>query len=70
MGTAIRKGTYLANLWHNRRLALGVAKKVAGFSFHAGVIMNNAQDRSKFERLFGYITRSGISQKILAITTT
>jgi len=50
-------------------LALGCAAKVAGFSLHAGVMMSNAQDRSKLERLCRYITRSGVSEKRLAITT-
>jgi hypothetical protein len=40
----------------------------AGFSLHAGV-MSNAQDRGKLERLCRYITRSGVSEKRLAITT-
>jgi hypothetical protein len=31
--------------------------------------MSNAQDRGKFERLCRYITRSGVSEKRLAITT-
>lgn len=48
-------------------LALGCATKVAGFSLHAGVMMSNAQDRSKLERLCRYITRSGVSEKRLAI---
>jgi hypothetical protein len=40
----------------------------AGFSLHAGV-MSNAQDRCKLERLCRYITRYGVSEKRLAITT-
>lgn len=48
-------------------LALGCATKVAGFSLHAGIMMSNAQDRSKLERLCRYITRSGVSEKRLAI---
>jgi hypothetical protein len=31
--------------------------------------MSNAQDRGKLERLCRYITRSGVSEKRLAITT-
>ena len=50
-------------------LASGCAAKVAGFSLHAGVMMSNAQDRNKLERLCRYITRSGVSEKRLAITT-
>jgi hypothetical protein len=50
-------------------LASGCAAKVAGFSLHAGVMMSNAQDRSKLEMLCRYITRSGVSEKRLAITT-
>jgi hypothetical protein len=49
-------------------LASGCAANVAGFSLHAGV-MSNAQDRGKLERLCCYITRSGVSEKKLAITT-
>jgi hypothetical protein len=49
-------------------LASGCAANVAGFSLHAGV-MSNAQDRCKLERLCRYITRSGVSEKRLAITT-
>ncbi len=49
-------------------LASGCAANVAGFSLHAGV-MSNAQDRRKLERLCRYITRSGVSEKRLAITT-
>jgi hypothetical protein len=49
-------------------LASGCAANVAGFSLHAGV-MSNAQDRGKLERLCRYITRSGVSEKRLAITT-
>ena len=41
----------------------------SGFSLHAGVMMSNAQDRNKLERLCRYITRSGVSEKRLAITT-
>jgi hypothetical protein len=41
---------------------------VPGFSLHAGV-MSSAQDRGKLERLCRYITRSGVSEKRLAITT-
>ncbi len=48
-------------------LASGCAANVAGFSLHAGV-MSNAQDRRKLERLCRYITRSGVSEKRLAIT--
>jgi hypothetical protein len=51
-----------------QELAAGCAANVAGFSLHAGV-MNNAQDRFKLERLCRYITRSGVSEKRLAITT-
>ncbi len=50
-----------------RGLASGCAADVAGFSLHAGV-MSNAQDRCKLERLCRYITRSGVSEKRLAIT--
>jgi hypothetical protein len=49
-------------------LASGCAANVAGFSLHAGV-MSNAQDRGKLERRCRYITRSGVSEKRLAITT-
>jgi hypothetical protein len=49
-------------------LASGCAANVAGFSLHAGV-MSSAQDRGKLERLCRYITRSGVSEKRLAITT-
>jgi hypothetical protein len=49
-------------------LAAGCAVNVAGFSLHAGV-MSNAQDRGKLERLCRYITRSGVSEKRLAMTT-
>jgi len=49
-------------------LASCCAANVAGFSLHAGV-MSNAQDRGKLERLCRYITRSGVSEKRLAITT-
>jgi hypothetical protein len=49
-------------------LGSGCAANVAGFSLHAGV-MSNAQDRCKLERLCRYITRSGVSEKRLAITT-
>jgi hypothetical protein len=49
-------------------LASCCAANVAGFSLHAGV-MSNAQDRGKLERLYRYITRSGVSEKRLAITT-
>ena len=49
-------------------LASGCAVNLAGFSLHAGV-MSNAQDRGKLERLCRYITRSGVSEKRLAITT-
>ena len=49
-------------------LASGCAANVAGFSLHAGV-MSNAQDRGKLERLCRYITRSGVSEKRLAMTT-
>jgi hypothetical protein len=49
-------------------LAAGCAANVAGFSLHAGV-MSNAQDRGKLERLCRYITRSGVSEKRLAMTT-
>jgi hypothetical protein len=49
-------------------LAAGCAANVAGFSLHAGV-MSNAQDRGKLERLCRYITRSGVSEIRLAITT-
>jgi hypothetical protein len=49
-------------------LASGCAANVAGFSLHAGV-MSNAQDRCKLERQCRYITRSGVSEKWLAITT-
>jgi hypothetical protein len=49
-------------------LVSGCASNVAGFSLHAGV-MSNAQDRCKLERLCRYITRSGVSEKRLAITT-
>ena len=48
-------------------LVSGCASNVAGFSLHAGV-MSNAQDRGKLERLCRYITRSGVSEKRLAIT--
>jgi hypothetical protein len=47
---------------------IGCASNVAGFSLHAGA-MSNAQDRRKLERLCRYITRSGVSEKRLAITT-
>ncbi|MFT4789324.1 MAG: hypothetical protein ACI95X_002158, partial [Paraglaciecola sp.] len=40
----------------------------AGFNLHASV-MSSAQDRCKLERLCRYITRSGVSEKRLAITT-
>jgi hypothetical protein len=46
----------------------GCATNVAGFSLHAGVMIS-AQDRGKLERLCRYITRSGVSEKRLAITT-
>jgi hypothetical protein len=49
-------------------LASGCAANVPGFSLHAGV-MSNAQDRGKLERRCRYITRSGVSEKRLAITT-
>jgi hypothetical protein len=49
-------------------LASGCASNVAGFSLHSGV-MSSAQDRGKLERLCRYITRSGVSEKRLAITT-
>jgi hypothetical protein len=49
-------------------LASGYASNVAGFSLHVGV-MSSAQDRGKLERLCRYITRSGVSEKRLAITT-
>jgi hypothetical protein len=49
-------------------LASGCAVNLAGFSLHAGVI-SSAQDRGKLERLCRYITRSGVSDKRLAITT-
>jgi hypothetical protein len=49
-------------------LAAGCAAIMAGFSLHAGV-MSNAQDRCKLERLCRYITRYGVSEKRLAITT-
>jgi hypothetical protein len=49
-------------------LASGCAANVAGFSLHAGV-MSSAQDRGRLERLCRYITRSGVSEKRLAITT-
>jgi hypothetical protein len=45
---------------------------VASFSLHAGV-MSSAQDRCKLERLCRYLlwreSRSGVSEKRLAITT-
>jgi hypothetical protein len=56
------------HLWQSWGLASGCAANVAGFSLHAGV-MSNAQDRGKLERLCRYITRSGVSEKRLAITT-
>ena len=53
-------------------LASSCAANVAGFSIHAGV-MSNAQDRGKLERLFRCLlwreSRSGVSEKRLAITT-
>jgi hypothetical protein len=49
-------------------LAAGCAANVAGFSLHA-VVMSSAQDRGKLERLCRYITRSGVSEKRLAMTT-
>jgi hypothetical protein len=49
-------------------LAAGCASNVVGFSLHSGVI-SSVQDRGKLERLCRYITRSGVSEKRLAITT-
>jgi hypothetical protein len=49
-------------------LASVCAANVAGFSLHASVV-SNAQDRGKLERLCRYITRSGGSEKRLAITS-
>ena len=53
-------------------LAWGCASNVASFSLHAGV-MSNAQDRGKLERLCRCLlwreSRSGVSEKRLAITT-
>jgi ribosomal protein S27E len=68
--TARTKGLYLADhcTYGRAGLASGCAANVAGFSLHAGV-MSSAQDRGKLERLCRYITRSGVSEKRLAITT-
>jgi hypothetical protein len=49
-------------------LTAGCASNVAGFSLHT-YVMSSAQDRGKLERLRRYITRSGVLEKRLAITT-
>ncbi len=46
----------------------GQAAKVAGFSLHAGV-MAEAHHRDKLERLCRYVSRPGVSEKRLALTS-